>query len=205
MNNIPIYYADIIAENDGVYTMSLVDCPATEFDWLCFSENKKEIQKFSIQNEDEHILMGVVMCANTPIYRRNGDFEYYIQYAPQTLEKMAEKMLNDNTFNNIDLQHNGKILPKGIVMMRELFIKNSERGIAPKGFENLPDGSLMCVYKINDEELWQACKNGTFKGYSLEGMFSISDEVEVKPNTDEDAEVEEVMSLIEKIKNKIYK
>ena len=201
MNKLPIYNATISTEEDGLLVMSLVEYPATEFNWLCFEKEEKPI-KFAVQDEEKHILCGVVMLADTPIYRRDASgYEYMIQYQKETLELMAEKMLFDNTFNNIDLQHNGEILPKGDVILRELFIKDDERGISPKGFESVPNGSLLCTYKINNEDLWSCCKNGTFQGFSLEGIFTVSESFEKVDDEDE----KEILDLIEKLKNKISK
>lgn len=195
---LPLYNALINNEEDGLLVMSLVERPATDFNWLTFNEDKKPMT-YSIQDEEKKILCGVVMLADTPIYRRDSDgFEYYIQYSKETLEKMAEKMLFENTFNNIDVQHNGEILPKGAVILRELFIKDSDKGISPKGFEDVPNGSLLCTYKVNDEKLWSNCKNGTFNGFSLEGLFTVS-------KAEKFDEEKEVLELIEKIKDKLKK
>lgn len=201
MSKLPLYNATISTKEDGLLVMSLVDEPATEFNWLTFNEDKKPMT-FSVQDEEKHLLCGVVMNAETPIYRRDSDgFEYYIQYSKETLELMAEKMLFDNTFNNIDLQHDGSVLPKGAVILRELFIKDSDKGINPKGFEDVPNGSLLCTYKVNDEKLWSMCKNGTFNGFSLEGLFTVERQKFTKDEYT-DADVEEIMDLINQIKNK---
>ena len=172
MNKLPIYEALINDETDGVYAISLVSEGATQVDWLCFNTDDK-LHQFAIDNEEEHILAGVVMVADTPIYRRNDNgYEYYITYSRDTIKILAEKMLKDNTFNSIDIQHNGEYLPKGLVNLRELFIKDTDKGICPSYFENVPDGSLLCTYKVNDDELWEICKNGGLNSFSLAGYFS---------------------------------
>lgn len=169
---LPIYEALISDVKDGVVVMSLVDEPATLTNWLCYKEDK-QISKFSVLNDDEQLLLGVVMVADTPIYRRTADgYEYYIKYSKETLKAMAQKMLQEGTFNNISLDHNGEIIERGTVIMRELFIKDEEKGINPKGLEDVPNGSLLCTYKVNDGALWEMCKNGTFNGFSLEGYFT---------------------------------
>ena len=177
INELPIYKAVINDQEEGIYTISLVDEPATEVDWVCFNKQHDAIeqynQKFSIQDEDNHILSGVIMVPDTLIYRRNDDgFEYYIKYDRNTIALMAEKMLKDNVHNNIDIQHNGHLLPKESISLIELFIKDQEKGIAPK-YLNVPDGTLCANYKIHDEEIWQLCKAGKLNGFSLEGLFSV--------------------------------
>lgn len=175
MNNLPIYNAVIEDEMDGITAISLVDYPAVESNFICFSKNKKP-QIFSIENEEEHIITGVLMLCDTPIYRRNGDFEYYINFSKDTIKQMSVKLLKDGSFKNISFQHNGELLPQGCIEMIELFIKNDTKGISPNFVENIPDGSLMVSFKVNDDEIWNECKNGDFlNGFSLEGFFDVEE------------------------------
>lgn len=172
--NLPTYSALISDESEGVFVISLVDAPATETNWMCFKEqeNVKLNVKFSVVNEDEHILAGVVMVADKPIYRIAPDgAEYYIVFSKDVIKRMAEKMLADNTFNNIDIQHDGNIIPRDKVKLVELFIADEAKGIKPN-YLDVPDGSLLANYKIYDEQLWQMAKSGALNGFSLEGVFS---------------------------------
>lgn len=169
-DKLPIYNALISDDNEGIFVISLVDAPATETNWMCFKE--QENIKFSIVNEDEHILAGVVMVADKPIYRIAPDgTEYYIVFSKDVIKRMAEKMLDDNTFNNIDIQHDGNIIPRDKVKLVELFIADEEKGIKPN-YLDVPDGSLLANYKIYDDELWNMAKSGVLNGFSLEGVFS---------------------------------
>ena len=169
-DNIPTYNALISDDNEGIFVISLVDAPATETNWMCFKE--QENIKFSIVNEDEHILAGVVMVADKPIYRIAPDgTEYYIVFSKDVIKRMAEKMLDDNTFNNIDIQHDGNIIPRDKVKLVELFIADETKGIKPN-YLDVPDGSLLANYKIYDDELWNMAKSGVLNGFSLEGVFS---------------------------------
>ena len=169
-DNIPTYNALISDDNEGIFVISLVDAPATETNWMCFKE--QENIKFSIVNEDEHILAGVVMVADKPIYRIAPDgSEYYIVFSKDVIKRMAEKMLDDNTFNNIDIQHDGNIIPRDKVKLVELFIADEQKGIKPN-YLDVPDGSLLANYKIYDDELWNMAKSGVLNGFSLEGVFS---------------------------------
>ena len=170
MNKLPIYRA-VVNDNDesGMLTISLVDAPAVEVDFLYFDEDKKPLN-FSVENEEERKVLGVVMTADTPIYRRDASgMEYYIVYDKQTIEKMTEKYLKQNRQNNVDLSHSFE-LEEGIYL-NEIFIKNTGKGIAPTGFEEVKDGSLFAIFHIENDEVWSAIKEGTFKGFSLSGLF----------------------------------
>ena len=192
LKKLPLYKAIIDDENTGMYCISLVDEPAVEINWLAFE--KQEELKFKVENEDKHIIRGVIMRANYPIYRiGNSGYEYYIQYDAETIRLMAQKYLKDGFQNNIDTQHNNQ-LQDGVYLV-QWFIKDTENGINPKGFESVEDGSLFAEFKVENEEIWNQIKEGTFKGFSLAGFFDVE---EVS-----DPQEEELLSLIEKIKSKI--
>ena len=171
INDIPIFEAKITDEEDGLFALSLVDLPAVEKNFVYFKEQKQ--LQFTVDNEDQHLVTGVVMRSNFPIYRYDKSFgEYYILYTPETISQMAEKMMSDNTFNRINTNHEENSFIDG-VKIQELFIKDPEKGINPKGFEDIENGSLFATYKIENEEIWSQIKEGKFKGFSLEGYFTM--------------------------------
>lgn len=193
LRDLPLYTANISEDYDGIYAVSLVDFPATETEWVCFE--KIQEQKYSIQDEDQHLLTGPIMLCQTPIYRRTPDgYEFNIIYTKETIKVMAEKMLSDMSHNNIDIQHDGEILDKGKVSLVELYIVDKEKGIDPK-FIDVPDYSLMATYKVHDDSLWQECKNGKLHGFSLAGYFSIE---HIKKEN-----FRKTHTMLEAIKNKV--
>ena len=36
---------------------------------------------------------------------------------------------------------------------------------------DVPDGTWLAEYKIEDDKVWNEIKNGTYKGFSIEGIF----------------------------------
>lgn len=190
--NLPLYEALINDLEDGIFAVSLVSAPATESNWQCFS---KEEQMYSIENEEEHIITGVIMLANSPIYRiDDSGYEYNIVYKPETIKLMSEKMLKDMAHNQIDIEHDGRILPAGTVNLVEIYIKDSEKGISPNFLKDIPDGSLIGSYKIHDDVLWTMCKEGRLHGFSLAGWFDVKEFKDKKKSK---------YSMIEKIKEKL--
>lgn len=190
--NLPLYEALINDLEDGIFAVSLVSMPATESNWQCFS---KEEQMYSIENEEEHIITGVIMLANSGIYRRDDSgYEYNIIYSPETIKLMSEKMLKDMAHNQIDIEHDGRILPAGTVNLVEIYIKDSEKGISPNFLKDIPDGSLIGSYKIHDDILWNMCKEGRLHGFSLAGWFDVKEFKDKKKSK---------YSMIEKIKEKL--
>lgn len=56
--------------------------------------------------------------------------------------------------------------------MFESYIIDRQRGITPpKGFEDIADGSWFGSFKVENDNIWQEVKAGTFKGFSVEGLF----------------------------------
>ena len=172
MTKLPVYEALITSEDDGIITVSLVDDPAVESDFVSFArDSEQQRQLFSLSDTFEHLITGCLMKADTPIYRNDNGYEYYIVFSKETIKAMAQKMLSDGTFKNIDTQHNGELLPQGALTLTELYVKDSNKGIDPN-FVDVPDGSLMITFKVNDESIWQECVDGDYlNGFSLEGFF----------------------------------
>lgn len=169
---IPVFEALIDSIDTGIYKISLVDLPAVESDFIAFDKQNK-LMKYSIENEEQRMVTGVIMRANFNIYRYDEEFgEFYIKYSPETIKLMAEKMMIDNTFNNINLMHEDGTDVEGVNLV-ELFIKDANKGINPVNFDDIENGSLFATYKINNDAIWEQIKLGTFKGFSLEGIFDI--------------------------------
>jgi len=182
-------------EETGMFLISLVDDPAVEANFQAFS-NEKTLT-FKVENEEKRIVTGLVMAANRPILRVDGDGYYYIMYDSDTINLMAERFLAMGLANSVDTMHNFEIEPN--VFLREMYIKDSERGISPKGFEDVEDGSLFATYHILNDEVWEKVKSGEFKGFSLAGVFNTVEMSKVEEDiTDE--EFDEVMGMIDQIK-----
>lgn len=180
MKSIPVYEALIDDFECGIYRISLVDLPAVESDFVYFSKQDR-IMKYAVQSDEERMVTGVIMRANFNIFRRDERLgEYYIRYSADTIKKMAEKMMADGTFNNINIMHEDGSDVDGVNMV-ELFIKDSSKGITPNGFDDIEDGSLFATYKINNDTIWNEIKDDTFKGFSLEGCFGL-EQVKLRKN-----------------------
>lgn len=202
---LPTYNAVIDSSIDnGMFVISLVESPAVEVDFLKFGKQYAQL-KYSITDKEEQKVFGVVMTADKPIYRKgeNGE-EYYIVFSKETISKMAEKYFKNNYQNNVDTEHN-MILEEGITLT-QMFIKDKGKGINPKGFEDVADGSLFAEFHITNGEIWDAVKNGEYKGFSLAGTFILEQQQFAKVSiSDEEKHFEDIMDMINKIEKKYKK
>ena len=61
------------------------------------------------------------------------------------------------------------------VYVFESIIIDSERGMkAPDKFNQEADGSWFISMKIDNDDIWKSVLDGTFKGFSVEGLFEES-------------------------------
>lgn len=183
-------------EETGMYFISLVDCPAVESNFLVFNKDEEvKTLSFKVENDEKRIVTGLVMSCNTPILRQDSEGLYYILYDEDTIIAMTERFLALGLANNVDAMHSFQT-EEGI-FLREIYIKDSKRGISPIGFEDVEDGSLFATYHIENEDVWKKVKSGEFKGFSLAGIFAEEEFSKVDDITDE--EFDEVMGLINQI------
>jgi hypothetical protein len=100
---------------------------------------------------------------------------------------MAEKYLLESRQNDVNLMHQQDSDVDGVQMV-QYFIKGN--GISVEGFEGIADGSLFAEFHIVNDEIWDAVKEGTYKGFSLEGVFDLV------PEQDAD-KVEEIVDSLD--------
>lgn len=172
MYKLPVYNIVINdnPENDEELHMtciSLVDDPAVEVDFLKFKDNKQSM-KFEV-NQDEQCITGVAIRADKPIYRYNeytGE-EYYVIFSKAVIKQLVDKYSKEGLFNSVSLQHSGENITG--VTLRELYIKDVNKGINPVYFSEVEDGSLFVTYHVEDADLWQEIKaSGMINGFSIE-------------------------------------
>lgn len=196
IGGLPVYDALILDEESGMFKISLVDDPAVMSNFQAF-DNTRKMMMYSIDDEEKRIVKGVIMRADFPIYRRDSMGEYYIMYKADTIRQMAEKYLAEGRQNNFNLMHGEDSDVEGVQMV-QFFIKDSAKGIAPEGYGEIADGSLFGEFHVVNDEVWEAIKEGTYKGFSLEGVFDLS------PEQDKD-EVQQIVDTLDGKFNRIFK
>lgn len=202
INGIPVYRATLCSENCGMKKISLVDAPAVLTDFQAFADAEQPM-RYAVQDEDRRLVYGVIMRANFPIYRYSKQTgEYYILYDADTIREMAEKYLSEGRQDNVNLQHEEGTDVDGVNLV-QWFIKDTARGIAPAGFEEIEDGSLFGEFHITNDEVWAGVKGGTYKGFSLEGIFG-REEVDAVVSTEKlSTKHNLLMTIMERVRGAI--
>ena len=175
IDGIPVFQAVMDGDEEGMLRISLVDAPAVQSDFMKFAE-AKPVQMFSIEDEEKRLVYGVVMRADFPILRLGpADNKFYMIFKADTIRKMAQKYLAEGRQNEVNLMHVDGSEVQGVEMV-QFFIKDTDKGIAPAGFDYIADGSLFAEFHVLNDEVWAQVKDGTFKGFSLEGIFDLEPE-----------------------------
>ena len=147
--------------------------------------------QFNIQNPEQRIVTGALMIADLPIYRRDGDEEYYVTFSAAEIKKIVQRFFKKGYQSRVNVEHS---TPVDGVFMFESYIIDREKGIMPpNGFEEVSDGSWFGSFKVENEKIWEEVKAGTFKGFSVEGLFRYEKTNQVI------TEEEQIMSQIFKI------
>lgn len=177
IDGIPVFEALVTDAETGMFKISLVDDPAVMSDFMAFDKQRRP-QMYSVQDEEKRLVRGVVIRADFPIYRYSaGIGEYYVIYKAQTIRDMAEKYLAESRQNDVNLMHEEGSDVEGVQLV-QWFIKGD--GVSVEGFDGIADGSLFAEFHIVNDEVWEAVKAGTYKGFSLEGVFDMVPEKDVE-------------------------
>lgn len=194
IGGIPVYDAIISDEETGMFKISLVDDPAVMSNFLSF-DNTRKVQMYKVEDEEKRLVRGVVMRADFPIYRYDKHLgEYYVIYKADQIRVMAEKYLLESRQNDVNLMHEDGSDVDGVQMV-QYFIKGN--GVSVEGFDDIADGSLFAEFHILNDEVWDAVKNGTYKGFSLEGVFDLV------PEQDKE-KVEQIVDTLEGAFSKLF-
>jgi hypothetical protein len=185
-----------IDENDevsGIEAISVVEHPAIESDFVAL---KNQEFKLAEVDKEKRILMGAALIPNKPIYRRNGEQEYYIYFSKDTVRKASELFFIRGNQNNSTLEH--QIPLKGLTAV-ESWIVESEQDKSRAYDLNVPIGTWMVSMKVNNEDVWKQVKEGEVKGFSIEGYFADKLERPNEPNNLSEIEDEYLLEELKEI------
>lgn len=164
IKGLPVFKA-VLSDDCGMTKISFVEAPAVEKDFIAYAQDKAP-RMYAVEDDEKRLVFGVVMRANYPIYRRDPDgFEYFITHSPEFIRDMVEKYLDEGLQNKFNTDHKTDV---GDVHAVQFFIKDSSRGIAPAGFDEVEDGSLFGEFHVLNDDVWNGIKDGSFKGFSIE-------------------------------------
>ena len=152
----------------GVDAISIVEHPAIEEDFITLSKDYKF--EFKEVDNEKRILMGAAMIPEKPIYRRDGEEEYYVFFTKETIQRAAELYLTNGKQGNATLEHQAKLT--GLTLVESWIIEDSQKDKSAAYGLEYPVGTWMVSMKVNNGDVWdEYVKSGKVKGFSIEGWF----------------------------------
>ena len=187
----------ILDENEflsGINAISLVEYPAIEEEFIALNSAKKV--EFATQSEEKRILMGAALVPNKPIYRKNGEDEFYVYFTKETIRRASEMFFQNGNQNNSTLEHEVDL--QGLSVVESWIIEDEEYDKSRKYGLDLPIGTWMVSMKVNNPDIWEGyVKSGKVKGFSIEGYFV--DKVNMSREGLEDIEEQEAALILSSI------
>lgn len=187
---------ELILDEDeaiGVEAISVVENPAIESDFIAL--NNQEIKLAEI-NKEKRLLMGALLIPQKPIYRRNGEEEYYIFFSKKTVARASQMYLQNGNQSQSTLEHDKQL--KDLTLVESWIVEDKTKDKTALYGLDVPVGTWMGSVKVENDEIWNDyVKTGKVKGFSIEGYFA--DKLE-RPNEElkEDLSAEE--KVIEELK-----
>jgi hypothetical protein len=172
----PMKVYEITFEKD--FKVSLVKNPALEMTMVKFSEETETPLYFA--NEEKREIFSVAMSPDKLIYRNNIQGEpANVFYTAETIEKFQQNYFRTNANSGTNIDH-AEFNTEGVFPFESWIVanpandKSSELGLVTK------KGDLVMGFKVDNDAVWQQCKEGNLDGLSIQGKVLFK---EVNNNT----------------------
>lgn len=159
------YKIEMSEDSKGFLKTSFVAVPAIQSPLIFFNEE----QYLKFQDEEKGIIYAPSMIPNLDIFRKNingepGD----IYFTAESILKMHLNGCKNNYDNSINLNHDQKANIPDVYCFENWIIEDSVHDKSVKLGFDLPIGTLMKGYKIDNEQIKQDIKDGKITGLSVE-------------------------------------
>ncbi len=152
--------------------ISMVSEPAIEVDFIHMSKDEERKQIF-LEKDEKYMVYGPVLIPDVDIYRNNGEQEYYLSFTKESIEKMSQEYMKDFKQYNVSLQHEEQV--DEVCMVESWVVMDSYKDKANALGFNVPEGTWMAAFKVNNIDTWNRIKEGELKGFSVESMISLEE------------------------------
>ncbi len=152
----------------GIEAISVVESPAIEEEFVALKSQEFQLAEV---DKERKILMGALLVPNKPIYRRNGEDEYYIYFSKDTVLKASQMYLMNSKQNNATLEHQYEV--NGLSLVESWIVEDKVHDKSVKYGMNLPLGTWVGSVKVNNDKIWnEFVRTNKVKGFSIEGYFA---------------------------------
>ncbi len=161
-------------EQDGlpVEAISLVKYPAIEENFLFFSKGKKTKALSLAQiDEDKRTLIGAALIPDKhiPRYDELTEEEYDVYFSKDTVKLASELYMKHSRTNEHTLEHTTPI--DDVHVVESWIVSDPEMDKSKHFGMTMPEGTWMVRARVDNDEMWNQVKDGSIRGFSIEGYF----------------------------------
>ena len=155
-----------------VEAISLVKFPAIEENFVFFSKGKntKALSLAQVE-EDKRTLIGAALIPekHIPRYDEMTDEEYDVYFSKDTVKLASEIYMKHSRTNEHTLEH--EVAIDDVHVVESWLVENPEMDKSKHYGMEMPEGTWMVRVRVDNDEMWQQVKDGTVRGFSIEGYF----------------------------------
>lgn len=179
----------------GIQAISIVESPAIEENFVAL---KAQEVLFAKQDEEKRILLGAALIPNKPIYRNNGEEEFYVYFTKDTIRKASEMFFQNGNQNQSTLEHQAEL--QGLSVVESWIVEDEQKDKSRIYGLEMPVGTWMVSMKVNNDDIWtNYVKTGKVKGFSIEGYFVDKVNFASQQMTEEEAATEVLMMIAKEL------
>lgn len=157
-------------QDNALDMISFVSAPAIEKNFMHFKEEKLKFD-FKATDEEKRIVTGPAMVPNQEIIRLDAEGNpYFVFFTEDTILKAQEVFAKYGKTKSTNFEH--EIGLRDVTVVESWIVKDSKNDKSNAlGFKDIPEGTWMVSYKVDNQKLWEMVKSGEVKGFSIEGVF----------------------------------
>lgn len=168
INNMKIYRLTKPDNYKGLFKVSLVDEPAIQSNLMAFSDEKSD---FTFKDEEKRIIYSAALIPNKLIFRKNINGEAaQVYFDADTIKDLQIDYFRKNGNAATNLNHQAFDTP-GVFSFENWIVEDSVQDKAFKMGFDVPVGTMMMGYKIDNQDVWNEIKSGNLKGLSIEAQL----------------------------------
>ncbi len=179
-------------DSKGLLKVSFVAEPAIQSKLMYFTEEKK---RFVFADDEKRIIYAPALIPDLDIFRKNVNGEpANVFFDKETILKLHLDGCRNGYDSKINLNHSETEDITGVYCFENWIVGEDNRA-EKLGFE-VPEGTLMKGYKVDNEELWQDIKDGKVTGLSIEAvLMPIEEEPINKFNMNKKTIIDKIIAL----------
>jgi len=160
-------------DEQGVFKISLVKDPAIESTLMHFNAEKPQILHFT--QDEKRIVFAPAMIPNKLIFRGDVNGENaQVFYTSDTIDQLQKNYFKNGHNSATNINHQSEDTT-GVYPFESWIVEDPSNDKANAMGFNVPKGTWMMGYKIDNAQVWDDVKSGNLDGLSIEARLGFKE------------------------------